>query len=83
MWVAPTTNCNGTPLTDLDHYVVTTGQFACVDDVCIEGHVSIDIPAGQAGYMTDLYDDLAVGEGYWYRVEAVDKARNVSCNQGG
>ena len=82
-WLAVTTNCDGSPTSDVQWYRVTTGEFACVGQdtdvpICIQSHISVDISAQTTAYRTVLTDDLAAGQGYWYRVEAIDGAGNSS-----
>ena len=85
LWDAPTTNCDGTPLTDLDHYEVmmfrarVVGMTPCSDgseDLCPV--YARDFPFVVT---TDTRIDLPTGLGEvtgWLDPIAVDKAGNTS-----
>lgn len=88
LWDAPTTNCDGTPLLDLDHYEVPVFRVSILGwSVCIDGDGN--------GYTCPVYSwnlsrhavtqtslslaDPSVGEVLgWEDVEAIDTAGNSS-----
>lgn len=68
---------------DLYAYIITIGVFACVGEdtaapFCATQIEQTTVPWWDTTYRTALEDIPPVGGGYWFRVDAVDGAGNVS-----
>jgi hypothetical protein len=78
-WTAPTTNADGSPLTDLGGYRVYTGTAA---PTCPgPGYVSLAAPAPTPAAGETIgatLTSLTAGTTYWVRVSAVDTSGNES-----
>lgn len=76
-WTAPTKNADGTPLTDLDHYIVAVSSQPLAEPTSAEGAVIMAVGgATQELDLTPMLASLNAPPPYWVWVRAVDKFGN-------
>lgn len=81
-WAAPSTNCDGTPLTDLAGYTITYADVWCTDSGCSSNQPTIvGAPTDWTSMRLPVSYDPEVGEVVWWRVDSVDGAGNINCEE--